>query len=249
MRTASNKAGGKAISIATSITFIPDHDTRMPGGPPNDPPGQAREGFRYNTDRLMTAVSKSPFTSRSNTQPDLAPFVREILLGLGENPDREGLLKTPSRVAKSLRELTAGYHVDIDRLINDALFEVPYSEMVVVKDIGFYSLCEHHLLPFFGKCHVAYIPDGKVIGLSKIPRVVDTFCRRLQVQERLTSQIAEIILEKIKPLGVAVVMEARHLCMEMRGAQSKNSPTITSAMVGVFRSDSRTREEFLRLVS
>jgi GTP cyclohydrolase I len=193
----------------------------------------------------MTIASKSTPMSRLMAQPDLAPFVREILTGLGENPERDGLLKTPARVAKSLRELTAGSHVDIDRLINGALFDVPYSEMVVVKDMDFYSLCEHHLLPFFGKCHVAYIPDGKVIGLSKIPRVVDAFCRRLQVQERLTSQIAQIILEKIKPLGVAVVMEARHLCMEMRGAQSRNSPTVTSAMVGVFQTDPRTREEFM----
>jgi GTP cyclohydrolase I len=179
---------------------------------------------------------------------ELSPLVEQLLVGLGEDPAREGLLKTPARVAKSLRDLTGGYHVDIDRLINDALFEVPYSEMVLVKDIDFYSLCEHHLLPFFGKCHVAYIPDGRVIGLSKIPRLVDAFSRRLQVQERLTSQIAETILNKIKPLGVAVVMEARHLCMEMRGAHSKNSPTVTSAMVGVFQKDSRTREEFLGFV-
>jgi GTP cyclohydrolase I len=179
----------------------------------------------------------------------LSTIVREVLEILGEDPQREGLLRTPTRVAKSLRELTAGYAVDVDRLINEALFDVPYSEMVVVKDIDFYSLCEHHLLPFFGKCHVAYIPDGRVIGLSKIPRIVDAFSRRLQVQERLTSQIADVVLSKIKPLGVGVVMEARHLCMEMRGAQSKNSPTITSAMVGVFQKDPRTREEFLGLVS
>jgi len=175
----------------------------------------------------------------------LAPLVEKMLVGLGEDPSRDGLVKTPLRVEKSLRELTSGYSVDVDRLINRALFDVPYNEMVVVRDIDFYSLCEHHLLPFFGKCHVAYIPDGKVIGLSKIPRLVDAFSRRLQVQERLTSQIAEIILEKIRPLGVGVVLEARHLCMEMRGAQSKNSPTITSAMMGVFHQDPRTREEFL----
>jgi GTP cyclohydrolase I len=179
----------------------------------------------------------------------LTDLVKNMLTQLGEDPFREGLVRTPSRVAKSLRELTSGYHVDIDRLINDALFDVPYSEMVVLKDIDFYSLCEHHLLPFFGKCHVAYIPDGKVIGLSKIPRIVEVFSRRLQVQERLTSQIAEIIQDKIHPLGAAVVMEARHLCMEMRGAQSKNSPTVTSAMVGSFRKDPRTREEFLGLIT
>ncbi|MFA5975084.1 MAG: GTP cyclohydrolase I FolE [Elusimicrobiota bacterium] len=181
-------------------------------------------------------------------EPDLAPLVRELLIGLGEDPKREGLLKTPMRVVRSLRELTSGYAVDIDELINGALFDVPYSEMVVVKDMDFYSLCEHHLLPFFGKCHVAYVPNGKVIGLSKIPRVVDAFCRRLQVQERLTSQIAEVIRQKVKPMGVAVVMEARHLCMEMRGPQSKSSPTVTSAMEGVFRSDHRTREEFLGFI-
>lgn len=181
-----------------------------------------------------------------NSLPNL---VRELLVGLGEDPRREGLLKTPERVAKSLQDLTAGYRVDIDRLINNALFDVPYSEMVVVKDIDFYSLCEHHLLPFFGKAHVAYVPDGKVIGLSKVPRLVEAFSRRLQVQERLTSEIAQMILKKIKPLGVAVMMEARHLCMEMRGAQSKGSPTITSAMIGLFQTDHRTREEFLGIIN
>src|ERR1043166_7367557 len=172
-------------------------------------------------------------------------LIRRLLIELGENPDREGLVRTPARVEKALQFLTGGYDANIDEVLNDALFSVDYNEMVIVKDIDFYSLCEHHLLPFFGKCHVAYIPDGKVIGLSKIPRVVEAFSRRLQVQERLTSQIAETILEKVKPLGVGVVMEARHLCMEMRGAQNKNSPTITSAMVGVFQKDPRTREEFL----
>jgi GTP cyclohydrolase I len=187
-------------------------------------------------------------TSAANAG-DLATLVQQILIKLGEDPARDGLLRTPGRVAKSLRELTSGYQADIDRVINEALFDVPYSEMVVVKDIDFYSLCEHHLLPFFGKCSVAYIPDGKVIGLSKIPRIVEAFSRRLQVQERLTSQIAGMIQQKAKPLGVAVVMEARHLCMEMRGAQSKGSPTITSSMVGIFQSDPRTRDEFLGFVN
>jgi len=195
----------------------------------------------------MPVVSKSSMPAGSRPD-DLQEGVRRILKSLGEDPCRDGLLKTPLRVAKSLRELTSGYTVDVDRLINNALFDVPYSEMVLVKDIDFYSLCEHHLLPFFGKCHVAYIPNGKVVGLSKIPRLVDAFSRRLQVQERLTSQIADVILRKVKPMGVAVVMEARHLCMEMRGAQSKNSPTVTSAMVGAFRSDARTREEFLQFL-
>ena len=176
-------------------------------------------------------------------------LVEKTLRLLGEDPSRIGLEKTPERVARSLQELTSGYAVDVDRLINEALFDVPYNEMVLVRDIDFYSLCEHHLLPFFGKCHVAYIPDGKVIGLSKIPRLVSAFSRRLQVQERLTSQIADIILSKVRPLGVAVVMEARHLCMEMRGARSQNSPTVTSSMLGVFHQDHRTREEFLNLLS
>lgn len=196
----------------------------------------------------MTLTSKI-LTPPAVPAPDLSSLVEKLLVGMGEDPKREGLLKTPGRVDRSLKELTAGYRVDVDRLINEALFDVPYSEMVLVKDIDFYSLCEHHLLPFFGKCHVAYIPDGKVIGLSKIPRIVEAFSHRLQVQERLTSQIAEIVLEKIKPLGVGVVMEARHLCMEMRGAMSKNSPTVTSAMLGIFRADARTREEFLGFVS
>ena len=196
---------------------------------------------------MEKAVALAPvFRETDRSLPEL---VKNILIHLGEDPFREGLAETPHRVAKSLRELTSGYHVDIDRLINGALFDVGYSEMVLVKGIDFYSLCEHHLLPFFGKCHVAYIPDGKVIGLSKVPRIVDVFSRRLQVQERLTSQIAEIIQRKINPLGVAVIMEARHLCMEMRGAQSRNSPTVTSAMLGAFRKDPRTREEFIGLVN
>jgi GTP cyclohydrolase IA len=195
------------------------------------------------------SVAANSEVNRASRLLGLPGLVKEALLALGEDPQREGLVKTPQRVAKALQELTAGYQVDVDAIINEALFEVPYSEMVIVRDIDFYSLCEHHLLPFFGKCHVAYIPDGRVVGLSKIPRIIEAFSRRLQVQERLTSQIAEILLKKIKPLGVAVVMEARHLCMEMRGAQSKNSPTVTSAMVGVFRSDARTREEFLGFIN
>ncbi len=194
----------------------------------------------------LAVESERARVSHAMKLPDL---IKDILISLGEDTEREGLLKTPQRMAKSLQELTSGYRVDVDKLINEALFEVPYSEMVLVRDIDFYSLCEHHMLPFFGKAHVAYIPDGRVVGLSKIPRIVEAYSRRLQVQERLTSQIAEIILKKIKPLGVAVVMEARHLCMEMRGAQSKNSPTVTSAMVGVFRSDARTREEFLGFIN
>lgn len=172
---------------------------------------------------------------------------REILEALGENPEREGLLKTPQRVAKSFAELTKGYQQDVDAIINDALFDVDYNEMVVVKDIKFYSLCEHHLLPFFGTATVAYIPNKKVVGLSKIPKIVNVFARRLQVQERMTQQIAETLVCRLKPLGVGVILEARHLCMEMRGAQSQDSPTITSAMLGCFQKDSRTRQEFLKL--
>ncbi len=175
-------------------------------------------------------------------------LVKQLLCALGEDPEREGLASTPRRVAKSLKFLTSGYETDVDEVINNALFTVDYSEMVIVKDIDFFSLCEHHLLPFFGKCHVAYIPRTKVIGLSKIPRLVDTFSRRLQVQERLTNQIAETIRDKIDPLGVAVVMEANHLCMAMRGVEKQRSFCVTSAMLGAFRERDRTRMEFLELI-
>jgi len=175
-------------------------------------------------------------------------LIRRLLAELGEDPTREGLRDTPKRVEKAYRFLTNGYHADIDEVLNNALFTVDYSEMVIVKDIDFYSLCEHHLLPFFGKCHVAYLPTTKVIGLSKIPRIVDVFARRLQVQERLTNQIAGTIRDKIAPLGVAVVMEATHLCMSMRGVEKQNSFAVTSAMLGAFRDNSRTRMEFLELI-
>jgi len=175
-------------------------------------------------------------------------LIRKLLADLGENPGREGLRDTPKRVEKAYKFLTSGYAANIDLVLNNALFTVDYSEMVIVKDIDFYSLCEHHLLPFFGKCHVAYIPSNKVIGLSKIPRLVDVFARRLQVQERLTSQIADTIRDKIAPLGVAVVMEATHLCMSMRGVEKQNSFAVTSAMQGAFRDNARTRMEFLELI-
>jgi GTP cyclohydrolase I len=175
-------------------------------------------------------------------------IIRQLLAELGEDPSREGLLDTPKRVEKSLRFLTNGYGADVDAVLNNALFSVDYNEMVIVKDIDFYSLCEHHLLPFFGKCHVAYIPQGRVLGLSKIPRLVEIFARRLQVQERLTSQIAETLREKVRPLGVGVVMEASHLCMSMRGVEKQNSVAVTSAMLGVFQHDARTRMEFLELI-
>ena len=174
--------------------------------------------------------------------------IRRLLEGLGEDPSREGLLDTPKRVEKSLRFLTSGYAADVDSVLNNALFSVDYNEMVIVKDIDFYSLCEHHLLPFFGRCHIAYLPQGRVLGLSKIPRLVDIFARRLQIQERLTSQIADTLWEKVQPLGVAVVMEAAHLCMSMRGVEKQNSIAVTSSMLGVFRDDARTRMEFLELI-
>jgi GTP cyclohydrolase I len=175
-------------------------------------------------------------------------LIRQLLAEMGEDPSREGLVDTPKRVEKALKFLTAGYEADVDAVLNNALFDVDYSEMVIVKDIDFYSLCEHHLLPFFGRCHVAYVPGQKVVGLSKIPRLVEIFSRRLQVQERLTNQIAETIREKVKPLGVAVVMEATHLCMAMRGVEKQNSVALTSAMLGVFRENARTRIEFLELI-
>ncbi len=167
---------------------------------------------------------------------------------MGEDPAREGLVDTPKRVEQALRTFTSGYAADVDAMFNNALFTVDYNEMVIVKDIDFYSLCEHHLLPFFGKCHVAYIPNGKVVGISKIPRLVDIFARRLQVQERLTNQIANTLLEKIRPLGVAVVLEATHLCMAMRGVEKQNAVAVTSAMIGAFGEDARTRAEFLDLI-
>jgi len=185
---------------------------------------------------------------RTGTIDPMQDLIRQLLSGLGEDPEREGLVNTPKRVEKSLTFLTSGYRTDIDEVLNGALFTVDYSEMVIVKDIDFYSLCEHHLLPFFGKCHVAYIPSNRVIGLSKIPRLVDVFSRRLQVQERLTGQIAETIREKIAPLGVAVVMEATHLCMSMRGVEKQNSCAVTSSMLGTFRDVARTRMEFLELL-
>jgi len=174
--------------------------------------------------------------------------IRTILTEIGEDPSRDGLVNTPRRVDKALRFLTSGYRMNADEVLNKALFDVAYDEMVIVRDIELFSLCEHHLLPFFGKCHVAYIPKGRIIGLSKIPRLVDMYARRLQVQERLTTQIAETINEKIKPRGVAVVIEAQHLCMIMRGVEKQNSVAVTSSMLGAFKDDQNTRNEFLNLV-
>jgi GTP cyclohydrolase IA len=178
----------------------------------------------------------------------IAEAMHRILVLLGEDPDRQGLRGTPERIEKVLRHLTSGYHQDIKKLLNGALFDVAYDEMVIVKDVEMFSLCEHHLLPFFGTCHVAYLPDRKVIGLSKIPRLVNMFARRLQVQERLTSQIAQALMEHLEPRGVAVVIEARHLCMAMRGVEKQHSQTVTSAMLGEFRENARARSEFLSLI-
>jgi len=175
-------------------------------------------------------------------------IIRDLLIALGEDPSRAGLERTPERVEASLKFLTRGYRQDIEQVLNGAIFEEDYDEMVLVKEIDFFSLCEHHLLPFYGRAHVAYLPQGKIIGLSKIPRVVDVFSRRLQVQERLTNQIAQCLMQHLKPKGVAVVMEAFHMCMAMRGVEKKDSFGVTSAMLGCFRTDPRSRSEFLSLI-
>ena len=175
-------------------------------------------------------------------------LIEQLLVHLGENPTRDGLVKTPERVAKAFRFFTQGYQEDPEAILNGALFPIEYDEMVVIRDIDFFSLCEHHLLPFYGKCHVAYLPNGRIVGLSKIPRLVEVYSRRLQVQERLTVQIAEALQQKLNPQGVAVVMEARHLCMMMRGVETPNAVAVTSSMQGVFQSQQKTREEFLQLI-
>jgi GTP cyclohydrolase I len=196
---------------------------------------------------LLARVVEGP--SRTDPDDDDTPtLIGRLLRRLGEDPDREGLLRTPERVARSLEFLTGGYAQDPREVVSDALFEEPYSEMVLVRDIELYSLCEHHMLPFFGKAHVAYVPDGRIVGLSKLPRVVDVLARRLQVQERLTTEIADTLVEVLSPQGVGVVVEASHLCMMMRGVQKQNSRTVTSSMRGVFLTDQRTRSEFLGLI-
>lgn len=196
----------------------------------------------------FTNYSKVEKYNKETTQ-DIADFYTDILGKLGEDPTREGLEKTPERVAKALQFLTSGYKQDAAKILRGAMFKEDYSEMVIVKDIELYSMCEHHILPFFGKAHIAYIPNGYIVGLSKIPRIVDVFARRLQVQERLTQQILDSIQNTLQPLGVAVVIEARHMCMMMRGVQKQNSATTTSAFTGVFKDDEKTRNEFLKLIS
>ena len=184
-----------------------------------------------------------------NKEEEFEQAITKVLELLGEDPKREGLLKTPSRVAKALKFLTEGYDQDPQEILNEALFTTSNDEMVLVRDIEFYSMCEHHMLPIIGRVHIAYIPDGKVVGLSKIPRIVNVYARRLQIQEQMTEQIADAILETIKPKGVAVVIHARHMCMEMRGVQKINSTTVSSALRGLFKSDKRTRSEFYNLIN
>ncbi len=196
----------------------------------------------------FTNYSKVEKYNKEITQ-DIADFYTNILGKLGEDPTREGLEKTPERVAKALQFLTSGYKQDAAKILRGAMFKEDYSEMVIVKDIELYSMCEHHMLPFFGKAHIAYIPNGHIVGLSKIPRIVDVFARRLQVQERLTQQVLDSIHDTLQPLGVAVVIEARHMCMMMRGVQKQNSATTTSAFTGVFKDDEKTRNEFLKLIT
>ncbi len=197
--------------------------------------------------KKTTAIVNFPPAHEGNES--IASHMRSVLKALGEDPERDGLLRTPERSEKALRFLTSGYQTDIRELVNGALFEVKYDEMVIVKDIEFFSMCEHHLLPFFGKIHVAYLPGDRVIGLSKIPRLVDAFARRFQIQERLTQQVAESIQELVNPRGVGVICEARHFCMMMRGVEKQHSGAVTSAMLGAFRENKETRDEFLSLVA
>jgi GTP cyclohydrolase I len=205
----------------------------------------AKQGSRLMGQQLVKDVSGN---GRPANLGVLQSLVTEMLLALGENSGRNGLVKTPERVAKALAFMTQGYHTDIDQLLNRALFPIEYDEMVIVKDIDFFSLCEHHLLPFYGRVHVGYLPNKKVVGLSKIPRIVDAFARRLQVQERLTVQIAETLKSKLNAHGVGVVVEARHLCMMMRGVEKQNTIAVSSSMLGAFRSQPQTRLEFLKLI-
>ena len=193
-------------------------------------------------------MSKNVIETPAVSDATFSELVHEMIVRLGEDPSREGLSRTPERVEKAYKFLTKGYNEDPENLLKSALFTVTYDEMVIVKDIEMFSLCEHHMLPFFGKVHVAYIPNGKVIGLSKLPRLVEIFARRLQVQERLTTEIAETLMKVVQPQGVGVVVEARHLCMMMRGVEKQHSATVTSAMLGCFRDERETREEFLSLI-
>lgn len=196
---------------------------------------------QINTSRLTTSVEISP----GMLNPEgLEPLIHDLLLNLGENPEREGLKRTPERVARMYNELLAGYEINVNTLVNDAIFETEYQDMILVRDLNFYSLCEHHMLPFYGKAHVAYIPDGKIIGLSKIPRLVEMFARRLQVQERMTQQIADTLQEILHPRGIAVVIEGAHMCAMMRGVKKSEARMVTSTMIGAFREDEKLRSDF-----
>ena len=201
------------------------------------------------TRRRSSVIILNDVTTAPDDPDRLVPLVRSLLVEVDEDPERAGLTRTPARVARSLRYLLSGYQTSLERLVNGAIFDEPYSEMVVVRDIEVYSLCEHHLLPFFGKAHVAYVPNGRILGLSKIPRIVDMFARRLQVQERLTTEIADALQHVLEPEGVGVVIEARHLCMAMRGVEKQNSSAVTSSLTGCLREDDKSRNEFLSLIS
>ena len=208
------------------------------------------------SDEIRENIQTDPHNDASDLEltipadggPGIAEMTRRLLELIGEDPERDGLVRTPERFEKALRHLTRGYQEDVDKILNGAFFDVAYDEMILVKDIELFSLCEHHMLPFFGRCHIAYLPDKKVVGLSKLPRLVNAFARRLQIQERLTSQIAETLMEKLEPRGVGVVIEARHMCMTMRGVEKQHSSAVTSAMLGAFRTRQQTRQEFLSLI-
>lgn len=239
------------MTRTTTIDCItPDHLTAKPGAGNGSNPAEAvsATALAGNDAAEMAEMAEKSKDAGELSKVPVQSLYRELLRRMGEDPDRDGLQRTPERMERSTAFLTQGYSQTVEGVLHNALFEVDYDEMVMVKDIEFYSQCEHHLLPFFGKAHIAYVPKGKVVGLSKLPRVVDVFARRLQVQERLTRQIAEAIRDAIRPQGVAVILEAQHMCMMMRGVEKQHSHTTTSAMLGVFKTQLQTRTEFLSLI-